>query len=55
MHNLQQKLKDIDLDLDLEWGEKGLIFSHYEEPEEIQVLAFLFGLSLSYGKWEIKE
>ncbi|GEM_PF-983679 len=55
MQILQKNLSDIGLVIDLEYTEKGVVFSKVKEQLETQRVAFLFGLSLTYGKWEIKE
>jgi len=55
MQSLQKKLEDVWIDLDLKKNEKGVVFTRFEEQLETQTVAFLFGLALVYGKWEINE
>ena len=51
---LQKKLSDVGVDLPLVFTDKGVVFS-FEELEETQTVAFLFGLSLVWGRREIRE
>lgn len=55
MQALKQKLHDLAIDLDLQNTDKWVIFSAQDKLLEVQTLWYLFGLSLAYGKREIKE
>ncbi len=55
MEILKQKLSDISIDLDIRSTEKWVVFSAHDELVDPQILGYLFGLSLIYGKRDIKE